>query len=101
MFWGRFTRIFNQRFFVKWKIKENLEDFKTAVSSTVRSLTNSHKIEVTFGNQISKSDKNTIRLPNLERISNKINYEEIRAIADSKSLRLRFSNKKILKKART
>ena len=78
--------------------KENLEDFKTAVSSTVRSLTNSHKIEVTFGNQISKADKNSIRLPNLERISNKINYDEIRAIADSKSLKFRFSDKKILKK---
>ena len=78
--------------------KEKLEDFKTAVSSTVRSLTNSHKIEVTFGNQISKADKNSIRLPNLERISNKINYDEIRAIADSKSLKFRFSDNKTLKK---
>ena len=34
--------------------------------------------------------------PNL--LQKKVNYEEIRAIADSKSLRLRFSNKKILKK---
>ena len=78
--------------------KEKLEDFKTAVSSTVRSLTNSHKIEVTFGNQISKADKNSIRLPNLERTSNKINYDEIRAIADSKSLKFRFSDKETLKK---
>ena len=36
-------------------------------------------------------------LPNLENKGNKINYEEIRAIADSKSLNLRFSNKKIVK----
>ena len=29
--------------------KEKLEDFKTAISSTVRSLSNSQKIEVSFG----------------------------------------------------
>ncbi len=78
--------------------KEKIEDFKTAISSTVRSLSNSQKIEVSFGNKISKSDKNLIKLPDLEQVSNKINYEEIRAIADSKSLRLRFSNKKIFKR---
>ena len=78
--------------------KEKLEDFKTAITSTVRSLSNSHKIEVFFGDQVPKSTDNSIKLPDLERINNKINYEEIRAIADSKSLKLRFSNRKILKK---
>ncbi len=78
--------------------KENLEDFKTAISSTVRSLSNSQKIEVSFGNQTTKSEKNTIRLPDIDRLENKINFEEIRAIADSKSLSLRFSNNEILKK---
>ena len=78
--------------------KEKLEDFKTAISSTVRSISNSQKVEVHFGNQISKSDKKFIKLPELQNISNKINYEEIRAIADSESLRFRFSNKKTLKK---
>ena len=78
--------------------KEKIEDFKTAISSTVRSLSNSDKIEVSFGNQVSKTDKNNVKLPDLEKSNNKINYEEIRAIADSKSLQLRFSNKEILKK---
>ena len=78
--------------------KEKLEDFKTAISSTIRSLSNSQKIEISFGNQASKSNKDTIKLPDIENISNKLNYEEIRAIADSKSLNFRFSNKKILKK---
>ena len=78
--------------------KENLENFKIAISSTVRSLSNSQKIEVSFGNQISKSDKNSIRLPDLDRTKNRLNYEEIRAIADSKSLRFRFSNEKTFKK---
>ena len=78
--------------------KEKVEDFKTAITSTVRSLSNSHEIQVLFGNQVSKSDEKSIKLPDLEKINEKVNIEEIRAKADSKSLRFRFSNNKILKK---
>ena len=46
--------------------KEKLEDFKAAISSTVRSISNSEKVEVIFGNQISKSSKNSFNLPNIE-----------------------------------
>ena len=74
--------------------KEKIADFKTAISSTARSLANSEKIEVTFGNESSKSEKNSIRLPDLDLISNKLNFNQIRAIADSKSLRHRFSDPK-------
>ena len=77
--------------------KEKIEDFKTAISSTVRSLSNSEKIEVSFGNESPKSEENTIRLPDLNQINNKLNYNQIRAIADSKSLRLRFSDAKTFK----
>ena len=78
--------------------KEKLEDFKTAISSTIRSLSNSQKIEVLFGGHATDSNKNEIKLPNIDQTNNKLNFEEIRAIADSKSLRFRFSNKKTLKK---
>ena len=78
--------------------KEKVENFKTAISSTVRSLSNSQKIEVYFGNQISKTNEISIKLPDLEYMNNQINFEEIRAIADSKSLVIRFSDKQILKK---
>ncbi len=77
--------------------KEKIADFKTAISSTVRSLSNSEKIEVSFGNDIAKPGKNSIRLPELSPINNKLNYNQIRAIADSKSLRHRFSNSKTFK----
>ena len=77
--------------------KEKLEDFKVAISSTVKSLSNSEKTEVNFGDQISV-EKNSIKLPNIEYFNDKINYEEVRAIADSKSLKVRFSDKEILKK---
>ena len=78
--------------------KEKIEDFKTAISSTVRSLSNSEKIEVSFGNENSKSEKDSIRLPDLNQINNKLNYSQIRAIADSKSLKHRFSDMKTFKK---
>ncbi|MDA9619141.1 cobalamin biosynthesis protein CobT [Candidatus Pelagibacter bacterium] len=77
--------------------KEKIEDFKTAISSTVKSLSNSEKIEVSFGNENPKSEKNSIRLPDLIQTNNKLNYNQIRAIADSKSLRHRFSDKKTFK----
>ena len=77
--------------------KEKIEDFKTAIRSTVRSLSNSEKIEVSFGNENSKSEKDSIRLPDLNQINNKLNYNQIRAIADSKSLRHRFSDTKLFK----
>ena len=77
--------------------KEKLEDFKTAISSTVRSISNSEKIEVSFGNQTPKSEENSIKLPELGHINNKLNFNQIRAIADSKSLNFRFSNNKIFK----
>ena len=80
------------------KEKEKLENFKTAISSTVRSLSNSKKIEVFFGNQSLNRDKSSIKLPEIINDNNTINFEEIRAIADSKSLKLRFSDKDIFKK---
>ena len=78
--------------------REKVEDFKTAISSTVRSLSNSEKIVVSFGNDSSKSGKNSIKLPELSPNDNNFNYNQIRAIADSKSLKYRFSNPKIFKK---
>ena len=78
--------------------KEKLEDFKTAISSTIRSLSNSEKIEVSFGDQTSKSGKNSIKLPELGQINNKLNFNQIRAVADSKSLNFRFSDDRIFKK---
>ncbi len=77
--------------------KEKIADFKTAISSTVRSLSNSEKLEVSFGNEGVKSGNNSIRLPELSPIKNKFNFNQIRAIADSKSLKHRFSDPKTFK----
>ena len=79
------------------KKTEILEHFKTAIGSTIKSLSNSENVEVSFGNKDLKSKKNSIRLPDIEQINNKINYNQIRALADSKSLKLRFSDDKTFK----
>ncbi len=79
------------------KKTEILEHFKTAIGSTIKSLSNSENVEVSFGNKDLKSKKNSIRLPDIEQINNKINYNQIRALADSESLKIRFSNSKIFK----
>ncbi|MBD1150033.1 cobalamin biosynthesis protein CobT [Pelagibacterales bacterium SAG-MED29] len=79
------------------KKSEILENFKTAIGSTIKSLSNSENVEVSFGDQNSKSKNNSIKLPEIEQVNNKINYSKIRAIADSKSLKLRFSDEKTFK----
>ena len=78
------------------KKTEILEDFKAAISSTIKSLSNTESVEVSFGNQNSESKKYSINLPEIEQKNNKINYDQIRAMADSESLKLRFSNRKTL-----
>ncbi len=77
------------------KKTEILENFKTAIGSTVRSISNSENIEVVFGDKNLKSNQNIIKLPEIENIDKKINYNQIRALADSKSLKLRLSDNKI------
>ncbi len=79
------------------KKTEIFENFKTAIGSTVKSLSNTEDVEVSFGNKNIKSEKIFIKLPEIEQTNNKINYDQIRAIADSESLKLRFSDNKIFK----
>ncbi len=79
------------------KKSEILENFKIAIGSTAKSLSNSENVEVSFGNQNFKSEKISIKLPEIEQTNNKINYNQIRALADSESLKLRFSNNQTFK----
>ena len=79
------------------KKTEFLENFKTAIGSTVKSISNSDDVEVSFGNQSSQSKNTSIQLPEIVNVNNRINFSQIRALADSKSLKLRFSDPKIFK----
>ena len=74
------------------KKTENLENFKKAIASTIKSIIGDQNIDVVFGNEITKKNINTINLPNIQNIDNKIDYIKTRAIADSEALKLRCSD---------
>ena len=65
------------------KKEEYLENFKAAITSTAKSLSNTNEINISFGGQVTKSEKNLINLPDIENVNKKINFDEIRALADS------------------
>ena len=79
------------------KKEDFLENFKTAIISTVKSISNIDDIQVAFGNQNFDKDKLVVKLPELENTNNKINYTKTRAIADSEALKIRYSNNEIYK----
>ena len=79
------------------KKEEIIENFKIAIKSTIKSLSNKDDIEISFGGQDVSSENNKLRLPEINELQNKINFDLTRAQADSESLKLRYSNKKILK----
>ena len=79
------------------KKEEILESFKTAIKSTIKSISNKEDIEISFGGQDILSDNNKLKLPEINEFQNKINFDLTRALADSESLKLRYSDKKILK----
>ena len=79
------------------KKDDSLENFKTAIISTVKSISNIEDIQVSFGNQNFDKDKLVVKLPELDNLNNKINYTKTRAIADSEALKIRYSNNEIYK----
>ena len=80
------------------KKSDLLENFKTAIISTVKSLSNTEDIEVAFGNQKTDKSKNVVKLPEIEDADNKIDYLKARAIADSAALKIKYSDNKVYHK---
>ena len=77
------------------KKDESLENFKKAITSTVKSIIGDSNIDVVFGKEATKQNKNIINLPDVQSIDNKIDYKKTRALADSEALKLRCSDKNI------
>ncbi len=72
------------------KKEQLIENFKNAIKSTVRSISNLKDLQVEFNNSRNEKEQ-SISLPEL----NNLNFETIsktRALADSASLKLRHSN---------
>ncbi len=79
------------------KQKNLIENFKTAIISTVKSISNNENLDVAFGERKKTSEKDMINLPNLDQIKNKKDFLRIRANADSESLKFRYSKSDIFK----
>tara|TARA_Y100001970_G_scaffold162714_1_gene198915 strand:- start:31518 stop:33296 length:1779 start_codon:yes stop_codon:yes gene_type:complete len=71
-----------------------LEDFKRALSSTIKSIAEQKDCEVKFGNDPSPSDKE-VKLPEIKNLENYQDFLNFRALADSEALRLRHSDKEV------
>ena len=71
---------------------EIVENFKKAITSTVKSIIGDQNIDVIFGSETAKKNIAVINLPNIQNIDSKIDYIKTRALADSEALKLRCSD---------
>ena len=74
---------------------ENLENFKKAITSTVKSIIGDQNIDIIFGNKPTKTNINSINLPDIKSMDSKVDYIKTRALADSEALKLRCSDSSI------
>ena len=70
------------------------ERFKSAVSSAVKVISENYDLEIKFGNNIS-SKKNSLNLPEIISLKNLQDFTNLRALADSEALKIKYTNKKI------
>jgi len=71
-----------------------LEDFKRALISTIKSISQQKDCEIKFGSADKIEGKN-INLPEIKKLENLEDITIVRAMADSEALRLKYSNKEI------
>tara|TARA_B100001029_G_C15044309_1_gene445974 strand:+ start:5 stop:1804 length:1800 start_codon:yes stop_codon:yes gene_type:complete len=73
-----------------------LEDFKRALISTIKSISQKKDCEIKFGPN-DKIQDNHINLPEIKKLQNKEDITNVRAQADSEALRLKYSNEVIFR----
>jgi len=70
------------------------ERFKSAVSSTVKAISENFDLEVKFGNN-TDSKKNSLNLPEVANLKKLQDFTNLRAFADSEALKIKYTDKKI------
>ena len=70
------------------------ERFKSAVSSTVKAISENFDLEIKFGNNVS-SKKNSLNLPEVASLKKLEDFTNLRAFADSEALKIKYTDKKI------
>lgn len=70
------------------------ERFKSAVSSTVKAISENFDLEIKFGTNIS-TKKNSLNLPEVANLKKLQDFTNLRAFADSEALKIKYTNEKI------
>ena len=70
------------------------ERFKSAVSSAIKAISGKFDLEIKFGEKTSEK-KNSINLPDIINLKKLQDFTNLRAIADSEALKLKYTDKKI------
>jgi len=70
------------------------ERFKSAVSSTVKAISENFDLEIKFGSNID-SKKNSLNLPEIANLKKLQDFTNLRAFADSEALKIKYTDKKI------
>ena len=73
------------------------ERFKSAVSSTVKAISENFNLEIKFGNNFS-SKQNLLTLPEVANLKKLQDFINLRAFADSEALKIKYTNNKIYNK---
>ena len=73
------------------------ERFKSAVSSAVKVISENSNIKIKFGQSVSSSE-DCLNLPELVDLKNLQNFTNLRALADSEALKMKYTNKEIYNK---
>ncbi len=80
------------------KKEDRLEAFKSALISTIKSISKKKDCEIKFGKPDLSDSNKVINLPELNKIESIEDFSQIRAKADSEALRLKYSDKDIFEK---
>ena len=70
------------------------ERFKSAISSTVKAISENFDLEIKFGSNIT-SKKNSLNLPDVINLKNLQDFTNLRAFADSEALKIKYTDRKI------
>ena len=70
------------------------ERFKSAVSSTIKAISENFDLEIRFGN-FADSKKDSLNLPEVVNLKKLQDFTNLRAFADSLALKIKYTDKKI------
>jgi len=73
------------------------ERFKSAVSSAVRAISENYNLEIKFGSNLT-SKENSLNLPEVINLKKLQDFTNLRALADSEALKIKYTDKKIYNK---